>query len=264
MHPHIERGFSLQDRVAVITGAGSGIGRETAILFAEAGAHVVIADLNTDGLRETANAIGDQATIVITNVTRRAEVDNLASAALEVAGRVDVWANVAGTLGRFALVEAEEEEVDRIIAVNLKGVYWGCAAAGRAMIPRACGSIINVSSNGAETSPPGLSAYAMTKAGVNAITRSAAKELGSYGIRANTVAPGFIETPLASAQYTREDGSYDQAKRSITLAQRQAASPLGLTGEPTDIAYAMLYLACDASRFVTGQIIRPNGGVSMP
>lgn len=267
MHQRIEQGFSLQERVAVVTGAASGIGREAAVLFAQAGARVVIADVDHTGLAQTAEQINTdgsaRATVVVTDIARRSDVDALAAAALAEHQRIDVWANVAGILKQFDVVDVCETELDRIIAVNMKGTYWGCAAAGRAMMQRGSGSIINVSSSGGDTSPAGLSGYAMTKAAVNALTRAAAREMGGHGIRVNTVAPGFVETPMASHRYVGEDGQLDDSLWQQAVAQRRAASPLGLGGEPSDIAFAMLYLASNASRFVTGQILRPNGGVFM-
>lgn len=267
MHRRIEQGFSLQGRVAVVTGAASGIGREAALLFAQAGARVVIADIDAAGLEQTAERIRAEsdvdATVVATDIGRRREVDALAGAALAQHRRIDVWANVAGMFRQFDVVDADEDELDRIIAVNMKGAYWGCAAAGRAMTDQKSGSIINISSSGGDTSPAGLSGYAMTKAAVNALTRAAARELGAHGIRVNTVSPGFVETPMASSRYVDERGQLDQALWQQALVQRRAASPLGVGGTPSDIAFAMLYLASDASRFVTGQILRPNGGVFM-
>lgn len=263
MHPRIEQGFSLNGRVAMVTGAASGIGREAAVLFAQAGAQVVVADVDRAGLEQTAELIGPRATAVITDVARRSEVDALAAATLEHHQRIDVWANVAGILKQFDVVDVDETGLDQIIAVNMKGAYWGCAAAGKAMIEQGSGSIINISSNGGDSCPPGLSGYAMTKAAVNALTRSAARELGRHGIRVNTVAPGFVETPMASQRYVDDEGRLDETLWQQALMQRRAASPLGLGGEPSDIAFAMLYLASDASRFVTGQILRPNGGVFM-
>ena len=263
MNRHIAEGFSLAGNVAVITGAASGIGRASAILLAEAGARVVISDVDNAGLESCAAAIGDAAIVVPADVSDRQAVDRLAETALETAGHIDVWANVAGIIKPFPIVEADEALLDQTIAVNLKGTYWGCAAAARAMRESGGGSIINMSSAGAESSPAGLSAYALTKAGINALTRTAAREFGPWGVRVNAVAPGFVETPLASHHYTRADGTIDDALREETLKPRRAASPLGITGEPLDIAYAVLYLAGSASRFMTGQVVRPNGGAVM-
>jgi len=130
------------------------------------------------------------------------------------------------------------------------------AAAGR-------GSIVNVASAGGEIPAPTLSVYGLTKAAVIQLTRTVAAELGPRGVRANAVAPGFIETPMTQRNWTAADGTVDEARRAELLRQRGAQSPLGTTGETQDIAYAMLYLASDASKFMTGQVLRPNGGVYM-
>jgi 3-oxoacyl-[acyl-carrier protein] reductase len=254
-------GFSLKDRVAVVTGAASGIGRQAAETFAQAGARVVIGDIDEAGLAETVQATG--ATALRTDVSRKADIDALAARALEVGGRIDVWANVAGTAGPCPMLDVTEELLERVIAINLKSVFWGSVAAGRAMKAQGGGSIINISSTGAISAPPNMSVYAMTKSGVSAVTRNIAKELGAFGVRANTVSPGFVETKLASWSYRKDDGSVDEGKRDEALRLRRAAAPLNMIGEPSDIAYAMLYLASDASRFVSGQNLYVNGGVTM-
>jgi 3-oxoacyl-[acyl-carrier protein] reductase len=254
-------GFSLKDRVAVVTGAASGIGRQAAETFAQAGARVVIGDIDEAGLAETARATG--ATALRTDVSRKADIDALAARALEVGGRIDVWANVAGTAGPCPMLDVTEELLERVIAINLKSVFWGSVAAGRAMKMQGGGSIINISSTGAISAPPNMSVYAITKSGVSAVTRNIAKELGAFGVRANTVSPGFVETKLASWSYRQDDGSVDEGKRDEALRLRRAAAPLNMIGEPSDIAYAMLYLASDASRFVSGQNLYVNGGVTM-
>jgi 3-oxoacyl-[acyl-carrier protein] reductase len=263
MREDVLKGFSLENRVAVVTGAASGIGREAALTFAGAGAKVVLADVDEAGLAETAAAIGTAAAVLATDVSRRADIDALAVRALEFGGRLDVWANVAGTAGPCPMLEVTEELVDRVIAINLKGVYWGSVAAARAMKEQGSGSIINISSTGAVSAPPNMSVYAMTKAGVSAVTRNLAKEMGPFGVRANTVSPGFVETKLATWSYRNEDGTLDEVRREDALRLRRQVSPLGVVGEPSDIAYAMLYLASDASRFVTGQNLYVNGGVTM-
>ncbi|MDE2403321.1 MAG: SDR family oxidoreductase [Sphingomonadales bacterium] len=272
MQPQLEAEFDLAGRVAVITGAASGIGRETARTLAEAGAAVVIADIDAAGLAETASLVEQAGGRVATracNVASRAEVEALADAAMSLHGRVDCWVNVAGILVRQMILDVREEDLDRVVAVNLKGVYWGIAAAGRVMKDagpgrKPGGSIINLSSSGGESAIPMLSVYSLTKAAVNALTRTAARELGPFGIRVNAIAPGWVDTPLGNGAFHDGRGQIDPEKQRVGLAQREATSPLGITGVPRDIALAALYLAADASRFMTGQIMRPNGGVSMP
>ncbi|MBB4859239.1 3-oxoacyl-[acyl-carrier protein] reductase [Novosphingobium chloroacetimidivorans] len=262
----IVREFDLSGRTAVITGAASGIGRETARLLAEAGARTLVSDVNEGGLAETVRLIGKAGRPAITqvaDVSRRAEIEALADLALAKTGRLDIWLNVAGIIVHRPLLEAREDEVDRLLAINLKGVYWGCVAAGRAM-KETGGSIVNLSSSGGETAVPGLSLYSMSKAAVNMLTRTVAKELGPFGIRANAIAPGWVDTPMGLHSFRDESGAIDPGKRELGLQQRAQASPLGITGTTRDIALAALYLASDASRFMTGQILRPNGGVSMP
>lgn len=126
------------------------------------------------------------------------------------------------------------------------------------------GSIINLSSGGADNVAPGLSIYSMTKAAVNMLTRTVAKEFGPLGIRANAIAPGWIDTPMGDHSFRDRLGTVDAKRREDGIRLRALASPLGLTGTPRDVALAALYLASDASRFMTGQILRPNGGVAMP
>ncbi|CAN7403490.1 SDR family NAD(P)-dependent oxidoreductase [Phenylobacterium sp. LjRoot219] len=264
MHEELSRDFSLEGRIAVVTGAASGIGRETARVLAQAGARVVVADLDAQGLAETvALVVGGQAQARVTDMADRAAVDALADAVVAEFGRLDVWINAAGILKNTPILEVAEPDLDRLLAVNLKGVFFGCAAAGRVMRERG-GSIINVSSAGADTTPPGVSVYAMTKAAVNSLTRSAAKEFGPFQVRVNAVAPGWIDTPMVTYRFRTAAGEIDAAAREAVVRQCAQASPMGRTGTPRDIALAMLYLASDASRFVTGQVLRPNGGAVMP
>jgi 3-oxoacyl-[acyl-carrier protein] reductase len=267
MHREIENAFSLAGRCAVVTGAASGIGRQAAITLAQAGAHVVLADIDEGGLAKTRTAVeaaGGLAAVRKVDVTDRAEVEALADFAIETTGRIDVWANIAGVILTVPIVDATEAQLDKLLDVNLKGTYWGCAAAARRMMAQGRGSIVNISSAGADFPAPGLSIYAMTKSGVNMLTRTLAHEVGPFGVRANAIAPGFIDTPMIAYRYRTPDGGVDQAKKAAILQDRAKGSVLGITGEPSDIAYAILYLASDAARFVTGQVLRPNGGVAMP
>lgn len=259
--------FEVSGRTAVITGAASGIGRESAIVLAEAGARTVISDIDEVGLCETADLVkraGGEPIACPADVAQRGQIDDLADRAIAATGQIDIWVNVAGVILSRPILEVTDEDLDRLIAINLRGVFWGCAAAGRAMREQASGSIINMSSGGGEAAVPGLSLYSMTKAGVNMLTRSVAKEFGPMGIRANAISPGWIDTPMGLHSFRNDEGTIDADLREEGLRQRAKASPLGMTGTPRDIALAVLYLASDASRFMTGQILRPNGGVSMP
>lgn len=258
--------FSLAGKVAVVTGAARGIGAQAALTFAQAGADLVLADVIEDGLDTTAarvRELGRAATVVPTDVSQKHAVDALAARALTGHGRVDVWANVAGVLRHGPMTDTTEEDYRLVTSVNLDGVYWGCAAALRSMREHG-GSIINIASAGGDMPAPMISVYAMTKAAVMMITRSAAMEGGEHGIRVNAVAPGFVDTPMVAVHYTGGDGTADPQAKQAIFAQRAAQSPLRRTGEPEDITWCMLYLASEASRFMTGQVLRPNGGVVMP
>ena len=254
--------FRLEGRVAVVTGAGSGIGRATAGALASAGASVVCADIDLAAAEATAQTIAGRA--VTTDVSSRTDVDALVAGAVADLGRLDIMCNVAGIIHQSNVVDTDEADLDRVMAVNLKGVFFGCQAAARVMIDQGRGSIVNMASGAIDTPAPGLVCYAMAKAGVAQMTKTLAIEVARNGVRVNAIAPGFIVTNMTARHFTNPDGTVDEERKEAALAPMRRRTPLGVLGEPDDIALAVLYLASDASKYVTGQVLRPNGGVSMP
>lgn len=258
--------FTLTGRTIVITGAGSGLGQEAARIFAKAGADLVLADVDTAGLAQTAalvEAAGGRSHCRPTDVARRDEVDALAQAALEQWGRLDVWVNGAGVSYLHSLLDTDPDKAERVIAINMMGAYWGSVAAARVMRDREGGAIVNISSGGGAKPLPGIGLYGMSKAAVNSLTWTSAAEFGPFGVRVNAVAPGWIETPMSRDLFRDETGAISEERTRTVRRQMQDNSPLGILGRPSDIAHALLYLASDASRFVTGQILAVNGGESM-
>jgi 3-oxoacyl-[acyl-carrier protein] reductase len=199
-----------------------------------------------------------------TNVTRRADLDALVQRAVRTFGRIDVMANIAGIIHDAPVVETDEADLDRVLAVNLKGVYFGCQAAVSAMGDQGSGSIVNMASSAGFTPIPQLSSYSISKAGVVALTKVLAAEVGPRGIRVNAIAPGFVEGGMTTRHARRPDGSVDEEKMEVERARARKRNPLRTTGRPEDIANTTLFLASDASRYLTGQVLHPNGGTYMP
>jgi 3-oxoacyl-[acyl-carrier protein] reductase len=256
--------FDVSGLVAVVTGAGSGIGRGTAIHLAAAGATVVCADIDPAAAKATAEAAGGDSYPARADVAHRESVERLVSGVVDRHGRLDAMCNIAGIITEAPLLELSEDEFDRMLAVNLKGVLFGCQAAGRVMADAGRGAIVTMSSAVVDRPAAGFGAYATTKAGVAQLTKTLAVELGPRGVRVNAIAPGVIVTAMTQRHYTRADGTIDEEARAARLAALRAVSPLGAVGMPEDIAYLVRYLLSDAGRFVTGQVFRVNGGAMMP
>src|SRR6188474_1161277 len=260
-------GFDLSGQVAVLTGAGSGIGKATALTLAAAGATVVGGDIAADAVQGTADEItaaGGTARAQRTDVTQRAEVDALIDGAKAEFGRVDIVGNIAGVPHNKLVAECTDEEFERILAINLKSVFYGCQAAIRHMIPQGSGKIVNIASGAIDTPAPTLACYGMTKAAVTMLTKTLATEVGRHGIRVNAIAPGMILTNFSRHNFVDEHGNVVPEKLEQYHKRAGAMAPLGRAGEAEDVARAFLYLVSDAAAFITGQIERPNGGVSMP
>ncbi|WP_031486452.1 SDR family NAD(P)-dependent oxidoreductase [Streptomyces bicolor] len=248
--------YELTGRTAFVTGAASGIGRASAVLLAQAGATVHCADRDAQGLHDTTTLIkesGGTARAHHLDVTDREQLRK----AVATCERLDVMAAVAGIMHSSPVLETRDEDLDRVLNVNFKGVLYACQEAARAMLAqRIGGSIITMASGAVDTGGPGLLCYGAAKAAVVQLTKTLATEMGPHGIRVNAVAPGWIRTPMTDR--------HDSAAQTQTEAFMARMSPLGRVGEPEDIAHAVLHLASDASSFTTGQILRPNGGVAMP
>ncbi len=251
----------LQGKVAIITGAASGMGRASAQLFAQEGARVVVADWNPEGSAETVQQIrdvGGQATFLVTDVSQEEEVKALVAYAVTTYGGLDVIFNNAGIAGiregRDSMVtELSVEDWDYTQSINLRGVFLGCKYAVPEMLKRGGGAIVNTASAAAiQGSGFPIHAYTAAKGGVVALTRALAVAYGPQNIRANAIIAGAIATPMSNYYH-------DEWVRKMY----EEAIPLGRVGEAADIAYAALFLACDESRFVTGHALVVDGGKSI-
>lgn len=242
--------MKLQDKVAIVTGASSGIGLAIARQYAAEGAKVVLSDLNEQAGQEAAANIGDNAKFYRCDVSDSKQVDALVAFAVESFGRLDIMVNNAGIGGLGGVADATDESWLKTIGINLNGVFFGCRAAAKYMKEKGIkGSIINMASILGSVGLEGSVAYCSAKGGVVQLTRAGALDMAKDGIRINAIAPGFIETGMTKDYLASAFGDMVRAN-----------TPMGYVGKPENIAAAALYLASDESSYVTGEIHHVDGG----
>ena len=243
-------GLSLEDRIAVVTGAGQGIGREIARSFAAAGARIIVADRNRDTGVATADELGGM--FVELDVTDSSAVRAAVDSIVADVGRIDILVNNAGIVRNTPAELTSDDEWRAILGVNCDGVFWCCREVGRVMLEAGSGSIVNIASMSGlvVNRPQPQAAYNVSKAAVIMLTKSLAAEWAGRGVRVNAIAPGYVATELTIKGLSNDEWREDWLR----------STPLGRVAQPAEIAPAALYLASDASSYVTGSVLVIDGG----
>ena len=244
----------FDQRSVIVTGAGSGIGQVTAARFAAEGASVLVADrvaARADAVAREIQDKGGSARACTADVSRGADVEAMVEQALAASGRLDVLVNNAAVCEADGLIDIDEEAWDGELAVDLRAVYLCARAALRRMVPQRGGSIVNVTSVNA-LAMFGNEAYSAAKAGVVSLTNAIAVRYGRHGVRCNAVAPGTIRTPIWEERIARDPAVFERLSRWY---------PLGRVGEPDDVASAVLFLASGEASWITGSVLRVDGGL---
>jgi NAD(P)-dependent dehydrogenase (short-subunit alcohol dehydrogenase family) len=247
--------FGLADRVAVVTGGGQGLGRAICEILATVGARVAVVDIDGDLADDVARSLPTEAISIAADVRRKVDLDDMTAEVHGALGPIRTWINNVGGMAGVPpgpTVEVEQSGFEDIIQLNLTGTFLSCQAALQALLSADGGSIVNVCSLQGIQASPQLAAYGAAKAAIVHLTRTLALEYAGRGIRVNAVAPSFIETPASAALVSPE-------RREASVR----AIPLGWISKPTDVAGTVLALASDLTRFVTGQVVVADGGLSL-
>jgi NAD(P)-dependent dehydrogenase (short-subunit alcohol dehydrogenase family) len=253
---------ALRGKSAIVTGAGSGIGRATALAYAHAGADVLLVDRDEQRLRETealADGIGGSAVVHVVDLVEYAGLPGIVEAAVERFGKLDILNNTAGISQPMPFEDYDETAFDRLMAVNTKAVFFLCHAAARHMLSRGDGRIVNVASVGGIMAVPYSAGYCASKAAVVGLTRSLALELSPRGIRVNAICPGFVDTPMTQPYFKSLES---EQRRKEVMDAMLTSFLIKRPARPEEIADAAVFLASDASSFITGVILPVDGGWS--
>ena len=244
--------MSRDSQVALVTGAGRGIGQAIAVILAKEGSDIIVNDVDSGSAEQTAeiiHSVGVKTLVSGANIVERHEVQTMFDSIKNQFGRLDILVNNAGITRDNLLVKMSEEEWDQVMAVNLKGVFNCTQFAAKMMVEQNAGKIVNVSSASGQMGNIGQVNYATSKAGIIGMTKTLAKELARFNINVNAIAPGFIDTPMTAKVP-------DKVKNMI-----KASIPLNRFGQPEDVAKAVKFLASEESDYITGQVISCNGGL---
>jgi dehydrogenase/reductase SDR family protein 4 len=250
-------GFSLEGKVAVVTGGKRGIGKAIALAFAEAGADIAVCTRKVEGgelevVAEEIRGLGRRSLAIQADITQKSDVDNLVQRVVDEFGAIDILVNNAAMNIMATLIELREDGWDRIINTDLKGYYLCSQAAGRVMVEQKRGNIINLASMAAIKAAERMGAYCVAKAGVVMLTKVLALELGKYNIRVNAIAPSIVKTKFSEPLWSNPE----------LLEQAAGYIPLGRLAEADDVTGAALFLASDASSYVTGHTVIVDGGLN--
>lgn len=246
--------FNLQDKSALITGGGSGLGLGIAKAFTEAGCRVIITGRRENVLKDACKELGELAAYIVNDITELDSIPGLVDEVEEQYGPVDILINNAGINMKKYALDVTDEEFAKILDTNLNGLFALAREMGKKMVKRKQGSIINITSMAAIYGIPQVTAYTASKTGVLGLTRALAVDLSPHGVRVNAIAPGFIETPMSKKAFDS-----DPARKEKVISR----TPMKKLGSPDDVAFASIYLASDASKFITGINLPVDGGNSI-